>query len=217
MARQGEKITFQARARRTRNNLVEALETLLKEKAFEDISVTAIAKQAGVSVGAVYRRFENKDAFIPIVLDVYRARIEAFATAPESRLELDPDAGLFAALQKMSQLAWQFLKQDGHLLRAAFIYARTRPHLISADWDDFLEESAASYKQLLSVFSNEIARTNLDEAARMTLYLLNTGIAEYGLFPLQGPGSVLRVTSDQFTEAIARAIYGYLTTPETLY
>lgn len=214
MVRQGEKIALQARAHETRDKLVTSLEVLLKENAFEDISVAAIAKQAGVSVGAVYRRFENKDALIPIVLDVYKARVEAFALVPESRFQPDLEAGLFAALLKMSQLAWQFLEQDGHLLRAAFIYARTRPHLIGADWDDFLEESATGYRQLLTLFADEVERPNLDEAARMTLYLLNTGIAEYGLYPKQGPGSVLRVSSDQFTEGIARAIYGYLTTAE---
>lgn len=216
MTRQGEKVALQARARKTRDKLLVALEALLKERAFEDISVTAIAERAGVSVGAVYRRFENKDAFIPIVLDIYRARIEAFAAAPENRFEPAPDAGLFAAIQRISQLAWQFLKQDGHLLRAAFIYARTRPDLVGAEWDRFLEESAAGYRRLLSLFANEIARRDLDEAARMTLYLLNTGISEYGLYPKQGPGSVLKVTPGQFIDAIARAIFGYLTVPESI-
>lgn len=214
MSGQGEKIPMQARSRKTRDKIVRALEVLLKEKAFEDISVASLATQAGVSVGAVYRRFENKDALIPVVLDVYRARIEAFAAAPESRFVTDPTTGLLINLKRMAELSWRFLEQDGHLLRAAFIYARTRPDVVGATWDDFLEESAAGYKEFLSLFKDEIARPNLEEAARMSLYLLNTGVAEYGLYPTHGPGTVIKMAPDQFTNAIAQAVYGYLTAPE---
>ena len=214
MAGQGEKTALQARSIQTRNRIVAAFEALLKEKAFEDISVAEIASKAGVSVGAIYRRFENKDAFIPLILEAYKNRVEAFAADPANQLAPDPEAGLFTALQEMTQLAWRFLEQDGNLLRAAFIHARTRPDLVGEEWDDLLAASAAGYAQVLHIFEEEVQRPDINEAAKMTLYLLNVGIVEYGLYPKEGPAAVLTMTPEAFTKSLARAIYGYLVTAD---
>ncbi|WP_306253649.1 TetR/AcrR family transcriptional regulator [Parvularcula sp. IMCC14364] len=214
MAGQGEKTALQSRSIQTRNKIVAAFEALLKEKAFENISVAEIADKAGVSVGAIYRRFENKDAFIPLILEAYKKRIEAFAADPANHLEPDIQAGLFPALQEMTRLAWRFLEKDANLLRAAFIHARTRPDLVGEEWDDLLAVSAAGYAQLLRLFAEEIQRPDINEAAAMTLYLLNVGISEYGLYPKEGPAAVLALPPEMFTKSLARAIYGYLTTAD---
>lgn len=211
MIGQGEKITVQARAKETRNRLVAALVSLLKEKAYEDISVAEIAKRADVSVGSVYRRFENKDAFIPVVLDAYKTRLEVFAADPKNHFEPNAEKGLRAALREMARLAWRFLEEDGYLLRAVFIHARTHPHLVAEDWSLFLEDTVAVYMNVLSHFEDEIERDNLGEAARMTLYLLNIGMAEYGLYPTQGPAAAIKMSPDKFIEALSLSIYGYLT------
>ena len=47
----------------------------------------------------------------------------------------------------------------------------------------------------------------------MTLYLLNVGMAEYGLYPTQGPAAAIQLSPEHFTRALARSIYGYLTLP----
>ena len=111
----------------------------------------------------------------------------------------------------MVNLAWRFLEQDGYLLRAVFIHTRTHPHLVADDWSLFLEDTVEGYAKVLSYFADEIAREDLNEAARMTLYLLNIGIAEYGLYPTQGPAAAIKVSNKEFIEALSLSIYGYLT------
>lgn len=215
MASQGVKPAAQPRAKRTRDKLVAALERLLKQKAFTDISVAEIAGEAGVAVGTVYRRFENKDAFIPVVFDLYRARVEAFAASPDGQFSPDLDAGLRTALREMTRRAWRFLDADGHLVRAAHLHARLYPELVGDEWEAMIEASVAAYGHLIEAFADEVKRTDRDAAARFVFYALNTLLAEYGLYPEDGPGAALRDTdAAAFTDSVADAIYGYLSIPD---
>ena len=83
----GAKPALQTRSQQTRDKLVAALERLLRNKPFEQISVAEIAQEAGVSVGAVYTRFENKDAFIPVLFDLYKARLQDHASDQKAEAE----------------------------------------------------------------------------------------------------------------------------------
>ena len=56
--------TRQARSRRTEAALARATAELMRTTRFEDITVAAIARRAGVAVGTVYRRFRDKRALL---------------------------------------------------------------------------------------------------------------------------------------------------------
>ena len=62
---------IQARSRQTRARLMAALERLLRKKDFDAIGVAELAEEAGVAVGTVYRRFENKEALIPLLFGLW--------------------------------------------------------------------------------------------------------------------------------------------------
>ncbi len=49
---------------RVRTNLVQALITLMKEKSYDDISISEIARTAGVSRISYYRNYESKSALL---------------------------------------------------------------------------------------------------------------------------------------------------------
>ena len=65
---------IQARSIKTQKKLMDALEGLLRKKDFDAISVPDLAAEAGVAVGTVYRRFENKEALIPLLFELWKAR-----------------------------------------------------------------------------------------------------------------------------------------------
>lgn len=50
----------QARSRQTERALVEALNKLLRHRPFDVLTVAEIASEAGVTTGAIYRRFRDK-------------------------------------------------------------------------------------------------------------------------------------------------------------
>jgi AcrR family transcriptional regulator len=54
----------QNRSRRTLDRLLEASESLLKRKRFEEISVAELAREPRSSVGSFYARFPGKDALL---------------------------------------------------------------------------------------------------------------------------------------------------------
>ena len=54
----------QARSQETLERLLDAAETLVAEKGFDDTPVAEVARRAGSSVGAFYTRFPDKDALL---------------------------------------------------------------------------------------------------------------------------------------------------------
>ncbi len=208
---QGIKPASQARSRATRDKLVAALERLLRTRSFDSLTMADLASEAGLAVGTVYRRFENKDAFIPVIFELYRARLDAYM-AGDGRIELEPDAGLRPALRQVMASAWGFLRAHGHLLQAAHLYARLRPDLVGDDWQAYIEASLASARQVVDLFAAEIRVGDAERAAQMLAYLLNTLPLERGLYPEDGAGALIRLTDRDFVEAMADTIYGYLVT-----
>jgi len=186
----------------------------LREKAFADVSIAELAEAAGLSVGAVYRRFENKDAFIPVIFELYRERLEAFM-AGEGRVAVEPEDGLRAAIHAACRVAWSFLDQHGYLVRAAHIYSRLRPDLIGDDWEAMLDQARQSADRLLDIFGDEVKRQDRAEAAQMFTYLMNTLPIERGIYREEGAAVVLTIPDEQFVAAIADTLYGYLVTPDS--
>jgi len=66
----------QARALRTRANLLKAGRTLLQDGGFDQMSIGQIAKLAGCSVGAFYFGFRDKEAYFRFLLDELVAEVK---------------------------------------------------------------------------------------------------------------------------------------------
>ncbi len=75
----------QARSHLTLGRILDAAESLLREKCWEDASVAEIARCAGSSVGAFYSRFRDKDALLTALHE--RFVEEAIATAEHAMSE----------------------------------------------------------------------------------------------------------------------------------
>lgn len=183
------------------------------DRPFEQISVAEIAREAGVSVGGVYRRFASKDALIPVLFELYKTRLGEFEREIIARAEAEPPAGLHATLQQAMRTAWSQVEAHGHLLRAVYLYARIRPDLVGEGWDDLVERSRASVRALLSEFSDEITLKDQEAGVEALTYFLNTILIEQGLFADIGPrlGEVL--AGERLAAEMADFAYGYLTMP----
>lgn len=211
MARQGVRPARQARSRATRDRIVTALETLLRARRLEAITIADIAAVAGISPGAVYRRFENREAFIPVAFDLYRTRLEAYFRQPENRYRFDPAKGLRTTLRELAALGWGFLAAETHLVRTAHIQARLRPDLVGDDWQALLDGALGNARTLISAFADEITVEDHDAAARMVTYLMNTALIEKALYPDDGVARLVQSSDEEFCNAMADAVFGYLT------
>jgi AcrR family transcriptional regulator len=72
----------QIRTQEGLENLLDAAEALLADKAFDDVHVSEVAALAGSSVAAFYRRFKDKDALLHALHE--RLCEETFATADDA-------------------------------------------------------------------------------------------------------------------------------------
>ena len=83
----------QARSRATRERLLDAAETVFAAKGYDGAKISDIAQEAGVSVGAVYFRFQDKNALFSAIaesfIDNARAGLSALLDhTPAGRAEL---------------------------------------------------------------------------------------------------------------------------------
>ncbi len=207
---QGAHPTFQKRSRKTRDKLVKALEKLLYKKSFEDITVAEIAKGAGVSTASIYRRFKNKDAFIPVLFEIYLTRIEEWAKKPTARVEVEKIDNLKDALKAVSKAAWAQLTEQAHILKAVYIYIRLRPDLIGGDWEKWERQSLASFKGIIQYYSAEVKRKDIDKSAVMITLFFQSIFINYALFEDTGSNWDLDLKAEEFAAEVADMAYGYL-------
>ncbi|EAP89502.1 hypothetical protein OA2633_09559 [Oceanicaulis sp. HTCC2633] len=207
----GAKPALQTRSQHTRDKLVAALERLLRQKAFEQISVAEIAHEAGVSVGAVYNRFENKDAFIPVLFELYKARLEDHAADQHAEAEQDTDESLRGVLQRTLRVGARFMAREAHLMRSVHLYARIRPDLIGEGWEEITETARQSLGALYDHFDAEITQRDRTRAIETLAYFLNTALIEAGLYPDLGPPAPKGLSLETLAEELADFAWGYLT------
>lgn len=129
----------QARALKTEQALLDALEMLLARKSFVDLTVSELAREAGLTTGAIYRRFRDKE-------DVLRAAFQRFYESSEVRT-LTNEADFSEAmsdreiLEKYLTDLMHFTLDHIHLMRAAnqlndpkSFQLMTQARTLSADW-----------------------------------------------------------------------------------
>ena len=107
----------QARSQLTLGRILDAAESLLREKCWEDTSVAEIVRRADSSVGAFYARFRDKDALLCALHE--RFVEEAIATAEHALCE-QRWAGTSISEIVRELVAFQVRIQDQHagLVRA---------------------------------------------------------------------------------------------------
>lgn len=200
----------QTRSRQTRDKLMRALENLLRTNDFDEISVAALAEEAGVAVGTVYRRFENKEALIPLLFELWQERSREQYAHAELEIETVLGSDLRGLLRQQMRAAYRFVKQQAHILRAVHLQGRRRPELVGDEWKRVWEETRGANRAFLDLVKDRIARTNLDQAAEMMIYLANTALIEKALFEDDGAGFVLSYDGDDLANEVADVVYGYL-------
>ena len=207
----GELPAYQGRSRASRDKIVAALDDLLREKPFEQLTVAELAKKAGVAVGTVYQRFKNKEALLPVVFQIYLKRLDEWRSGP-ARIEIEDDDDLRTALRKVFRQAWKIIRKEAHLLRTVHLQTRLKPEIAeNTQWKTFEKASAASIRAIVEYFEKEVRRENIDRAIDFTTYYFNSIMIEKGLYPEEPPAIFFKQKGTAFADECADMLYGYLT------
>jgi len=170
----GQRLTREEKKAQTRERLIEAAAKVFAEKGFAATSLDEVADAAGLTKGAVYSNFENKEDLVRAVLEAHQNRqsgIRDIATAAGTLEEQQAIAGrLFS--KSVSE------ERDAFLLLLDFTtYALRNPALHA----DFLARNRAGRKVIADMLAEnpgggELFKTDVDRAA-LIFQAIGNGIA----------------------------------------
>jgi AcrR family transcriptional regulator len=114
----------QSRSLETLGRILDAAERVLEEKSFSEATLAEIMERAGVTVGAFYRRFPDKDALLHHLDERFFTELRGHADEL-----LDParwgDASFSRIIPQLASIAVPLFRMRRGLLRTIFIRARS--------------------------------------------------------------------------------------------
>lgn len=123
--------------------LLDTAEALLQHTSFEDLTVEAIAKGAGISRGSLYFYFGNKHEVLAALVERTMRAVRATADTAQDEAAA-PDAAMDRAVRGVEQV-W---RDHGTVMRAAVDYSALHPVIADA-WNDTVEAFARTMTQVL--------------------------------------------------------------------
>lgn len=161
-------VAQQARSRATEERILDAAERMLADRSFDDLAVMEIAREAGISVGGFYSRFEGKDALLTVLHDRYeerRTRRLAAAFAVERWRDRDP-AGRFRGV--VTEIVG-LMQDDRHVLRTFLLRYWSRPEDAAPVFAERLGGLYDRAREIMLLDRDRMAVEDPEEAARAAL------------------------------------------------
>jgi len=121
-------LPVQARSAETSRRLIAAAEKLLARRSFDDTSVSDIAREAGVTTGAFYARFGDKDGLLKVLEADLRAAFEQLTDEQATPARWTSSAIEAALRQHHESLVHTYRTHRG-AARALLLKAHTDPAL----------------------------------------------------------------------------------------
>ena len=136
----------QLRSQETLDRILDAAERVLEEKSFSEATLAEIVERAGVTVGAFYRRFPDKDALLHHLDERFFREMHAAAdaTLDPGRWAGQPASAVIRAVAE--EAVAQYRRRRG-LLRSLFLRARV---------DAVIQESARRVNEHLIARLREV-------------------------------------------------------------
>jgi AcrR family transcriptional regulator len=199
----------QARSRETLTRLLDATEAVLRDGGLEAATVPAIAERARLSVGAVYRRFPDKDALLRAVYERTFVRLRELNA---SRMEpgLFAGASLEAWVGGMIRGMVHVYRHDRRLMQAMLQYSEThRDPGFRARAAETNQAALARFVQLIESKAGEVRHPEPATAARFALVTM--GLVMRGLVLADHAPPGLELGDDvKLEDELTRMVLGYL-------
>jgi AcrR family transcriptional regulator len=135
MARRARTVALRADAERNRDLIVEAARRVFAERGL-DVAIEEVARQAGVGVGTLYRRFPTR---ADLIAGAFESKLSVYAEAVEEAL-LEPDAWI--AFGRYVERVCQMQAEDvgfAHVLTMMFPVAKPFEAIRKRAYSGFVE------------------------------------------------------------------------------
>jgi len=118
--------TQQRRSQETTVALLEAAAVMLRERSLDELSIEDLCKRVGVTIGAFYGRFENRDAFFSALMSLAATKALAAVRAAVAD-EDNPGTGLEEACRRIVEIAVDVVRRNVGVVRVASQYESIYP------------------------------------------------------------------------------------------
>lgn len=197
----------QKRSALTTIRIAAALETLLRQKHFEQITMSELAGEAGITPGAIYRRFKNKDALIPAIYDRYQQIIKDWQS--QCLMKIGEAESLENGLEHIIHKTHDIFGENAHIFRTVHLFGRLS---LTPGKDQF----ASSHKNLkleaLAKMLDRFDQPYTQGALQFSIYTILTGAIERCFYPEFAPANLLTMDSKAFAASQASMIVSWLRT-----
>lgn len=195
----------QARSRAALQRILASAEEVLATTGFDDFTMAAVAERAGMSVGAIYRRFEGKEQLLIAVKDRLLSRVEDDITTALGAVE----GGLPEVVGAFTRALADGLSAGAHVI----------PHVIgNARSTESSERSRRALENIERMFL-DAATAHLDQVRRSDpatalAIVFRTITAACAHRAFTGRAWPDGISWAQWSEQIADMATVYLTTPD---
>jgi AcrR family transcriptional regulator len=157
----------QERTRASLTRLLDAAETLLAHKSFDEVTIAEVTREARTSIGGFYRRFADKDRLLHALHE--RFCEDARATTDDA-LDLEKWAGasLGEILGQVTAFLVEIHREKRGLFRA-FLLRGLSDLVVRERTDDVFRYIGDALRDLLREHRAEISHPDPDTAARFGL------------------------------------------------
>jgi AcrR family transcriptional regulator len=153
----------QRRSQESLERILDAAETLIRERGFEQMTIAEVVQRSGSSVGSIYARFDDKLALLRAVQLRYHARV-GNAIAAELSGDHPEDESLEKAARRIVNVLCDRLLHEPELFRAFFLEAVFDP-AVRAQGEAANARRREHVTSVLLRHRGEIAHENPDLAA----------------------------------------------------
>lgn len=202
----------QNRSRESLKRLLQAAADVLEEKGLEGATIPQIARRAGLSPGAVYRRFRDKDALLRTLLLETLTQTDK-RTADVLTAEFSRQYSLPEFTKKLVSSTLQSYRKRARLLRALTQFARSHPSAAFRKQVDEIEvRNFRRISDFLLAKQAEVRHANPDLAVPFALMLMALALREMVILEVLSPAwsPLMPETDDQLVEELTRVLLRYL-------
>lgn len=194
---------------RTQQRLMQAMESLLEKKLVEEVSISDIVQAAGVSVGAFYTRFRDKEALVQALFEDYQnERAEALETtfAPEAWRDLD----LPTAIGRVVRITVTHFRHRRGLIRAFTQHYRHHPEEHTPQLRSRLMPLYDRVAHILLQHSPQIRHPDPEQAVRFAFFLMTSVCTNRIVFDESTHSQSFSLSDEGLAAELERACLSYL-------
>jgi len=203
---------LQERSRQARERILDAAMAELQHRPFEELSLRAVAADAGVALSSFYNLYPGKEALLPDLYERHRrdiaGRMEALLAPTQWR-----DTGLVQMLEGIVEGVVCLHREQRGLLRALVLRAHGRPEREVIRQPKDMREVVPRIAALVATRRQEIRRRPAEAAAAIGFVAVLAFIRECVLFP-RTTAHVLALDDDRLIANATSLWLSFLTTPK---